>query len=104
MDMEISDKVQRLTRILTEEANKFPRVTVDQYSTGIYGYDWKVFLDQERQLGTISCTTEVTLSEHELRAAFRHELKALTRNQAPVADLARPRENGTALRSAHLTS
>ena len=98
MDMEISDKVQRLTRILTEEANKFPRVTVDQYSTGIYGYDWKVFLDQERQLGTISCTTEVTLSEHELRAAFRHELKALARNQSPVADLARPGENGTALR------
>jgi len=98
MDMEISEKVQRLTRILTEEANKFPRVTVDQYSTGIYGYDWKVFLDRERQLGTISCTTEVTLSEHELRAAFRHELKALTRNQTPVADLARAQENGTALR------
>jgi len=98
MDMEISEKVQRLTRILTEEANKFPRVTVDQYSTGIYGYDWKVFLDQERQLGTISCTTEVTLSEHELRAAFRHELKALTRNGAPVVDPARTRENGAALR------
>jgi hypothetical protein len=101
MDMEISEKVQRLTRILTEEANKFPRVTVDQYSTGIYGYDWKVFLDQERQLGTICCTTEVTLSEHELRAAFRHELKALTRNQATVADLARTREN-TAASPVHL--
>jgi hypothetical protein len=98
MDMEISEKVQRLTRILTEEANKFPRVTVDQYSTGIYGYDWKVFLDQERQLGTICCTTEFTLSEHELRAAFRHELKALTRNEAPVVDPARTRENGAALR------
>jgi hypothetical protein len=98
MDMEISEKLQRLTRILTEEANKFPRVTVDQYSTGIYGYDWKVFLDQERQLGNICCTTEVTLSERELRSAFRHELKALTRNQAPLADLSGARENGAALR------
>jgi hypothetical protein len=87
MEMEISDKVQRLTRILSEEAGKFPRVTVDRYSTGTYGYDWKVYLDEERQLGTIAVTTEVSLSEHELRAAFRHELKALTRNQvaSPVS-------------------
>jgi hypothetical protein len=82
MEMEISEKVQRLTRILSEEAGRFPRVTVDQYSTGTYGYDWKVYLDKERQLGTIAFTTEVTLSEKELRAAFRHELKALVRNQA----------------------
>ena len=82
MEMEISEKVQRLTRILSEEANKFPRITVDPYSTGSYGYDWKVYLDQERQLGTIACSTEVTLSEKELRAAFRHELKALVRSQA----------------------
>jgi hypothetical protein len=82
METEISEKVQHLTRILSEEANKFPRVTVDQYSTGAYGYDWKVYLDEERQLGTISFTTEVTLSERELRAAFRHELRALIRNQA----------------------
>jgi hypothetical protein len=81
MEMEISEKIQRLTRILSEEANKFPRITVDPYSTGTYGYDWKVYLDQERQLGTIACTTEVTLSEKELRAAFRHELKALVRSQ-----------------------
>jgi hypothetical protein len=81
MEMEISDKVERLTRILSEEANKFPRITVDPYSTGTYGYDWKVYLDQERQLGTIAFTTEVTLSEKELRAAFRHELKALVRSQ-----------------------
>ena len=88
MEMEISQKVQRLTRILSEEAGKFPRITVDQYSTGTYGYDWKVYLDQE-QLGTIAFTTEVTLSEHELRAAFRHELKALIRSQAafPVSAL-----------------
>jgi hypothetical protein len=84
MEREISEKVQRLTRILSEEADKFPRITVGQYSTGIYGYDWKVYLDEERQLGTISFTTEVTLSERELRAAFRHELKAFMRNQ--VAD------------------
>jgi hypothetical protein len=83
MEMEISEKVQRLTRILSEEANKFPRITVDQYSTGIYGYDWKVYLDRELQLGTIAFTTEVTLSEKELRAAFRHELKALVRKQVP---------------------
>ena len=82
MEMEISEKIQRLTRILSEEALKFPRITVDQYSTGTYGYDWKVYLDRERQLGTIAFTTEVTLSEKELRAAFRHELKALVRNQA----------------------
>ena len=81
MEMEISEKVQRLTRILSEEANKFPRITVDPYSTGTYGYDWKVYLDRERQLGTIAFTTDVTLSEKELRAAFRHELKALVRNQ-----------------------
>ena len=89
MDMEISEKIQRLTRILSEEANKFPRVTVDQYSTGTYGYDWKVYLDRERQLGTIAFTTDVTLSEKELRAAFRHELKALVRNQvaSPVPAL-----------------
>lgn len=84
MEREISEKVQRLTRILTEEADKFPGITVGQYSTGTYGYDWKVYLDQECQLGTISFTTELTLSERELRAAFRHELKALTRNQMPV--------------------
>jgi hypothetical protein len=89
MEMEISEKVQRLTRILSEEANKFPRVTVDPYSTGTYGYDWKVYLDRERQLGTIAFTTDVTLSEKELRAAFRHELKALVRNQvaSPVPAL-----------------
>jgi hypothetical protein len=84
METEISQKVQRLTQILSEEANKFPRITVDQYSTGTYGYDWKVYLDNERQLGTIAFTTEVTLSERELRAAFRHELKALMRSQ-PVS-------------------
>ena len=83
MEMEISEKIQRLTRILSEEANKFPRITVDQYSTGTYGYDWKVYLDRERQLGTIAFTTDVTLSEKELRAAFRHELKALVRKHVP---------------------
>jgi hypothetical protein len=90
MEMEISEKVQRLTRILSEEANKFPRVTVDPYSTGTYGYDWKVYLDQELQLGTIAWSTEVTLSEIELRAAFRHELKALVRSQvaSPVPAMA----------------
>src|SRR5258708_20558514 len=62
MEMEISEKIQRLTRILSEEANKFPRITVDQYSTGTYGYDWKVYLDRELQLGTIAFTTHVTLS------------------------------------------
>jgi hypothetical protein len=89
METEISEKIERLTRILSEEANKFPRITVDPYSTGTYGYDWKVYLDQERQLGTIACTTEVTLSEKELRAAFRHELKALVRSQvaSPVPEL-----------------
>jgi hypothetical protein len=81
MESQISEKVQRLTSILSEEADKFPRITVSQYSTGVYGYDWKVF-EEERQLGTISFTTELTLSERELRAAFRHELKALTRGQA----------------------
>ncbi len=81
MEMEISEKVLRLTRILSEEAKKFPRITVDPYSTGTYGYDWKVYMDEERQLGTIAFTTEVTLSEKELRAAFRHELKALVRSQ-----------------------
>jgi hypothetical protein len=87
METEISDKIQRLTRILSEEAGKFPRVTVDQYSTGAYGYNWNVYIDEERQLGTIAFTTEVPLSEHELRSAFRHELKALVRNQvaSPVA-------------------
>ena len=54
MEMEISEKVQRLTRILSEEADKFARITVDKYSTGTYRYDWKVYLDEERQLGTIS--------------------------------------------------
>ena len=88
MEMEISEKVQRLTRILSEEANKFPRITVDPYSTGSYGYDWKVYLDQERQLGTIAFTTEVPLSEQELRVAFRHELKALVRSQvSPPASI-----------------
>lgn len=80
--MEISEKVQRLTGILLEEAGKFPRVTVGPYSTGTYGYDWKVYLDEERQLGTISFTTELALDERQLRAAFRHELKALVRYQA----------------------
>ena len=83
MEMEISEKIQRLTRILSEEANKFPRITVDQYSTGTYGYDWKVYLDRELQLGTIAFTTDVTLSENELRAAVRHELKALVRKHVP---------------------
>jgi hypothetical protein len=82
METEISEKIERLTRILLQEAGKFPRITVDPYSTGTFGYDWKVYLDQERQLGTISCSTNVTLSEHELRAAFRHELKALVRSLA----------------------
>jgi hypothetical protein len=82
METEISEKIQRLTRILSEEAGKFPKITVDQYSTGTYGYNWKVYLDNERQLGTIAFTTEVPLSEQELRVAFRHELKALVRNQA----------------------
>jgi hypothetical protein len=90
METEISEKVKRLTRILTEEAGKFPQITVDQYSTGTYGYDWKVYLDKERQLGTIAFTTEVTLSERELRAAFRHELKALIRNQAVSSASALP--------------
>jgi hypothetical protein len=81
METEISEKIQRLTRILSEEAGKFPKITVDQYSTGIYGYNWKVYLDNERQLGTIAFTTEVPLSEQELRVAFRHELKALVRSQ-----------------------
>jgi hypothetical protein len=84
MESQISEKVQRLTRILSEEADKFPRVTVSQYSTGTYGYDWKVYLDEQQQLGTISFTTELALSERELRAAFRHELKALTRSQAAL--------------------
>jgi hypothetical protein len=82
METEISEKIQRLTRILSEEAGKFPKITVDQYSTGTYGYNWKVYLDNEQQLGTIAFTTEVPLSEQELRVAFRHELKALVRNQA----------------------
>jgi hypothetical protein len=82
MERAISEKVQRLTRILLEEADRFPRISVGQYSSGRYGYDWKVYLDEERHLGTISFTTEVTLSEDELRAAFRRELKAVTRNQA----------------------
>ncbi len=75
METEISEKIERLTRILSEEAGKFPKITVDQYSTGTYGYNWKVYLDNERQLGTIAFTTEVPLSEQELRVAFRHELK-----------------------------
>jgi hypothetical protein len=82
MEKEISEKVQRLSRILSEESGMFPRISVGQYSSGKYCYDWKVYLDEERYLGTISFTTEVTLSEDELRAAFRHELKALIRNQA----------------------
>jgi len=65
MESEISEKVQRLTRILAEEANKFPRITVGQYSTGVYGYDWKVYLNEEQ-----------------LRAAFRHELRTFVRSQA----------------------
>lgn len=90
MESEISEKVQRLTRILSEEADKFPRITVSPYSTGIYGYDWKVYLDEERQLGTISFTIELALSERELRAAFRHELKALTRSQAALNAVGSP--------------
>jgi hypothetical protein len=82
MEREISDKVQHLTSILLEEANKIPRITVAPYSSGAYAYDWKVYLDQERQLGTISFTTELALTERELRSAFRHELKALVRHQA----------------------
>jgi hypothetical protein len=81
MEKDTSENVQPLTHILAEEASKFPRITVDPYSTGKYGYDWKVYLDKERQLGSIAFTTEVTLSEEELRAAFRHELKALVRSQ-----------------------
>ena len=50
MEKEISEKIQRLTGILLEEANKFPRLTVSQYSTGVYGYDWKVYLDEEHSL------------------------------------------------------
>ena len=98
METEISEKVQRLTRILTEEAHKFPGITVDQYSTGTYAYDWKVYLDQQRQIGSISFTTDVPLAEHELRAAFRHELKALIRNEASVVHLATASQNSTALR------
>ncbi|HTZ60901.1 MAG TPA: hypothetical protein VMB49_22485 [Acidobacteriaceae bacterium] len=90
METPISEKVQRLTRILSEEADKFPRISVSPYSTGIYGYDWKVYLDDDRQLGTISFTTELALSERELRAAFRHELKALTRSQASLNAVANP--------------
>jgi hypothetical protein len=82
METAISEKVQRLTHILLEEANRFPRISVGQYSSGRYGYDWKVYLDEERCLGTISFTTEVTLSEDELRTAFRRELKAVTRSPA----------------------
>jgi hypothetical protein len=80
--MEISEKVQRLTSILIEEASKFPRVSVSQYSTGAYAYDWHVYTDDERQLGTISFTTDLALTEREVRAAFRHELRALVRYQA----------------------
>ena len=61
MERAISEKVQRLTRILLEEADRFPRISVGQYSSGRYGYDWKVYLDEERYLGTISFTTEVPL-------------------------------------------
>jgi hypothetical protein len=82
MEREISEKIQRLTRILSEEADRFPRISIGQYSSGKYGYDWKIYLDEERYLGTISFTAEVTLSEDELRAAFRHEMKEIIRNQA----------------------
>ena len=82
METEISEKVERLTHILADEASKFPGVSVDPYSTGRYGYDWKVYLGNQRQLGSIAFTTGVMLSERELRAAFRHELKALVRSQA----------------------
>jgi hypothetical protein len=85
MEREISEKIERLTRILSEEAGKFPKITVDQYSTGTYGYNWNVYLENERQLGTIAFTTDVPLSEQELRVAFRHELKALVRNQVVPA-------------------
>jgi hypothetical protein len=90
MESQISEKVQRLTRILSEEADKFPRISVSQYSTGTYGYDWKVYQDDDRQLGTISFTTELALSDGELRAAFRHELKALTRCQAALNAVGNP--------------
>jgi hypothetical protein len=99
METEISEKVQRLTGILGEEAEKFPRITVSQYSTGTYGYDWKVFLDQERQLGTISFTTDLALSERELRAAFRHELKTLARYHAALGDHRVGVPNGVATHS-----
>jgi hypothetical protein len=82
MEREISGKVQRLTSILLEEANKFPRITVAPYSSGVHAYDWKVYMDQERQLGSISFTTDLELTERELRQAFRHELKALVRHPA----------------------
>jgi hypothetical protein len=84
MENQVSEKVQHLTRILSEEAEKFAGVSVSPYSTGIYGYDWTVYSNQDRQLGTISFTTGLDLSERELRAAFRHELKALTRSQTTV--------------------
>jgi hypothetical protein len=82
MESKISEKVQRLTSILVEEAAKFPRITIGQYSTGVFGYEWRVYQDEERQLGTISFTTDLALTDRELRAAFRHELKALLRIQA----------------------
>jgi NAD dependent epimerase/dehydratase family enzyme len=99
METEISEKVQRLTGILVEEAEKFPRITVSQYSTGIYGYDWKVYLDEERQLGTISFTTDLALSERELRAAFRHELRTLVRYQTALGDHRTGLPNGAAAHS-----
>ena len=79
MEMEISEKVQRLTRILSEEAGKFPRVTVDQYSTGAYGYNWKVYMDKERQLGTIAFTTEV----HALRERTPGSIPARVESAGP---------------------
>jgi hypothetical protein len=85
MESQVSEKVQHLTRILSEEAEKFPGVSVGPYSTGTYRYDWTVYQDQQRQIGTISFTSDLALTERELRSAFRHELRALTRSQAVPA-------------------
>jgi hypothetical protein len=88
MESLVSEKVQHLTRILSEEAEKFPGISVGPYSSGIYRYDWTVYQDQQQQLGTISFTSELALSERELRSAFRHELRALTRSLAIPAHAA----------------
>src|ERR1700721_2205505 len=41
METEISEKIQRLTRILSEEAGKSPRITVTHNSTGPMGMTGK---------------------------------------------------------------